>query len=991
MKLISLLLLSFFLCGMLQAETVTATSYDGGTGTSSNPYQIATLAQLRRLSETTGDWGKCFVLTADINAADTKTWNQSKGFSRIGVSSTLFTGVFDGQGYVVDSLYISYRTEGNGMFGYTKRATIKNLGLTNSDLNLGSKSGGLVGYAADSTVIEKCFLSGIVKGYGVNVLGGLVGVLSSSYIKSSYTNCTVSVSESGNIGGLAGIIWGSSMVENCFVAGTSDFSYYGGITGQNESSAAIIKNCYVSGKVSNTACVITGNNEGKIYRCYYDKTINSGSCSHATGIVSSAFSDETKFSGWDFTSTWKILTLTSVDSVMRPNLQWSYDHLVTFELGTNGNSIAGGDIQGIDNGANGVSVKAIGADGYILKEWQDGKGNLISLNNPLTVTNVTQDSTLYAIFKAGYKVEFSTDGNGAVIGDLYQGVTSGNNATEVTANANTGYHFDEWRNAAGDSITNINPLTISNVTQDSALNAIFEIDTYIVSFSTDGNGTINGGASQSVTYDSDATAVTATPVSGGYLFVEWQDTDGNAVSTDNPLTVTHVVNDSTLKAVFIQKYDSGAGTSDNPYRISTLDQLKKLSEVSSDWSSCFVLTTDIDATDTKNWNNGKGFSPIGNNTSTTFTGTFNGKGHTISNLYIHRTSSDCIGLFGFVMTGRIDSLGIIDCDLSGGENTGGMVGYNYKNSIISNSYSTGSVSGTSNVGGLVGENVSGSEVSDCYSTVNVSGNDYVGGLVGLNYYSGKVLNCYSTGSVPKVSGCGGLVGKCAYSTVTNSYYNKETSGVDKGIALDYDNQIVTGLTTAQFSDASNFSGWDFTSIWKVLALTSSDGIKRPNLQWSYDHVVTFELGANGDTINGASIQGVANNSSALEVTAVAKAGYQFKNWQDKNGNVMSADNPFVLTNVTSDITIYATFDINTGVDNHGQSEITLFPNPATDMVYISGADNSIISVCNITGERVYYNNSFSGGAIDLSEFKNGIYIIKINSNGKTSLKKLIKK
>ncbi len=75
MKQISLLILSLIFCSMLNAETTPATSYAGGSGTSGDPYQIATLAQLRLLSETSGDWAKYFILTTGIDAKDNETWN----------------------------------------------------------------------------------------------------------------------------------------------------------------------------------------------------------------------------------------------------------------------------------------------------------------------------------------------------------------------------------------------------------------------------------------------------------------------------------------------------------------------------------------------------------------------------------------------------------------------------------------------------------------------------------------------------------------------------------------------------------------------------------------------------------------------------------------------------------------------------------------------------------------------------------------------------
>jgi hypothetical protein len=100
---------------------------------------------------------------------------------------------------------------------------------------------------------------------------------------------------------------------------------------------------------------------------------------------------------------------------------------------------------------------------------------------------------------------------------------------------------------------------------------------------------------------------------------------------------------------------AGSGTALDPYQIATLDNLYWLSQTPAVWDRVydgswnvyhFELAADIDATNTAIWDNGKGFSPIGNETDE-FHGHFDGKGHTISNLTIDRSDEDNVGLFGF--------------------------------------------------------------------------------------------------------------------------------------------------------------------------------------------------------------------------------------------------------------------------------------------------------------------------------------------------------
>jgi hypothetical protein len=112
MKRFKLLTISLFLFCLCKAETTPAISYAGGSGSKSDPFRIATLAQLRLLSETQGDWGKHFILTADIDASDTKTWNVSGedtlGFSPIGTDyNVYFSGSFNGNSHEINNLYIN--------------------------------------------------------------------------------------------------------------------------------------------------------------------------------------------------------------------------------------------------------------------------------------------------------------------------------------------------------------------------------------------------------------------------------------------------------------------------------------------------------------------------------------------------------------------------------------------------------------------------------------------------------------------------------------------------------------------------------------------------------------------------------------------------------------------------------------------------------------------------------------------------------------------
>jgi hypothetical protein len=261
-----------------------------------------------------------------------------------------------------------------------------------------------------------------------------------------------------------------------------------------------------------------------------------------------------------------------------------------------------------------------------------------------------------------------------------------------------------------------------------------------------------------------------------------------------------------------------------------------LQEIKDNLSGDYYLANDIDCSCTKTWNEGAGFEPIGNS-SNLFTGTFDGWGHHITNLYINRSPAWYVGLFGHTGSGsEIKNVSLEEVDVSGSCAVGGLVGYN-KETII-NSYSTGSVNASMDyAGGLVGYNLG--TVSNSYSTCNVSGEYDPGGLVGYNYY-GTITNSYSTGNVSGEYNPGGLVGY-NLGMVNNSYWDMNTSGQDWSEGGE-------GKTTTQMKQQATFENWDFANVWAI-----EEDVSYPFFRWAgcgcgCIGVVTGNVYQCGDTV-----------------------------------------------------------------------------------------------------------------------------------------------
>lgn len=194
-----------------------------------------------------------------------------------------------------------------------------------------------------------------------------------------------------------------------------------------------------------------------------------------------------------------------------------------------------------------------------------------------------------------------------------------------------------------------------------------------------------------------------------------------------------------------------------------------------DLNNNYALGRDIEAGLTKDWNSGKGFVQIGND-SNNFTGDIEGLGHKIKDLTIKRPEEHYIGFIGDAAGGTISNLGLVNVDIEGKSLTGGIAGRTLKGNI-KNSYVTGKVSGLNTVGGILGQlNGSGGTIKNNYSTAAVKGQQSVGGLVGYLVGGNTIHNSYTTGAVEAKYTVGGLVGFNSGS-IENSYATGDIKGI----------------------------------------------------------------------------------------------------------------------------------------------------------------------------------------------------------------------
>ena len=260
----------------------------------------------------------------------------------------------------------------------------------------------------------------------------------------------------------------------------------------------------------------------------------------------------------------------------------------------------------------------------------------------------------------------------------------------------------------------------------------------------------------------------------------------------------------------------GEGTSEVPYEIATLGHLYWLTQHPSEWGASYIQTADIDASSTSLWNNGAGWTPIGNYEQR-FTGTYDGRGYKISGVSIQSDKVTYVGFFGFLSDAVIENLGLtrVSVTVARGTYAGGLVG-TMQGGTTKGCFVTGSIEAeATNIGGLIGYQLGTSEVLHCYSDVNINSIDlgyYIGGLAG-NLRNGLISGSYACGRVSYsdhqgITKAGGLIGNNRYGDVAGCYWNIGSTGLDQSAGG-------TGLHEEDMKRASSFASWDFDDIWVI--------------------------------------------------------------------------------------------------------------------------------------------------------------------------------
>ncbi|KKR13355.1 MAG: Surface protein containing Ig-like protein domain-like protein, partial [Candidatus Falkowbacteria bacterium GW2011_GWA2_39_24] len=697
--------------------------FAGGAGTSGDPYQITTCAQLQLMDSYRTSY---FILNNAIDCA-VAPFNTGLGFLPVGTSASKFTGGFDGAGYTISNLYIDRPLiDYVGLFGYvdgTDTQYIKDVSLTGADITGKNYVGALAGYLLDTIMVDASS-AGTVDGY--SYVGGLLGYIDSTTVKACYSSATVA--GYSLIGGLSSYLANASYLGFSYATGAiTGYSGAGGLLASTTGTRNTLYNCYATGAVSTSSGVTTSSQFGGllgtagassfVYNSYATGATTSGS--YAGGLIAAPTSNYTKDS---------------------------------FATG----AVTTGSFQG-------------GVFG--------------------SVTSSSRNNVYWDIYRTSQSNCYQTASVNCT------GKNSGNADPNYWFNSSTNPPFNQWDfNTVWDTNAESYPTLQSVILEEVTQVAPATIDTTP-------NYTFFSDTAGAITYGGDCTSATGTAVVGNNTVTF--STLSAAVHSNCTLAVGGVtMNISPFE--IIAGFAGGAGTSGNPYQITTCAQLQLMDSYR---TSYFILNNNIDCA-VAPFNTGVGFLPIGDAT-TKFSGGFNGADYTIDGLYINRPATDYVGLFGYADGTDVQSIQdfiMTNVNITGYDYVGAAVGYDI-DITVTKVGSLGAVTGNHYVGGLLGA-ISSTTASNSFSSATVIGYGvYIGGLIGYSLSSAITTNCYATGAVTGyIDGIGGLLGFLSSTTLTYSYATGAVTATSGSSG---------GLIGSKSAGTLNNSYWDVTRTGKA--------------------------------------------------------------------------------------------------------------------------------------------------------------------------------
>ena len=917
--------------------------WTNGTGTEADPFLIENAQQLAYLTYRVNNGLDAagghvsnhnlhykLMIDVNLNGSESFQWTPI-GYWISNTNYYSFGGHFDGNNHTVSGLYINSSANRVGFFGYTDGAMIKNLSVSGDTVSTtGNNAGGLVG-SANGTTISNC--------------KNICNISSSSSSDYSYS------------GGMVGQNTGTTTITNCYNSGSistntysnnygSSYSYSGGIVGQN-TGTIIITNCYNSRNISSSSI-----------EYYTPRSYSGGIMGQNAGITT-------------------IINCYSTGDISSSS---SYYHNYSY-------SYSGG-IVGQNTGTT-------------------------TITSCYSCGDISSSPSSYYYYTGG----IVGNGNGQITNCFYLDTCGGNNTfggSPVSADVMRTAEFVgmlnngscAWEQDATPYVNDGYPI-LTMIVQEAYTEPATDL-------------TVN-----SANLHGYVAVEHATITSKGFEYRELGDSifiSVNVTSNDN--TFTYTLNGLTPNTTY--EYRTFVNVAECPYTSYGNIQNFEVSWLNADtiliydadmlqWVSdrCNTGTT-FEGKYIKLMNNivlplnqPNNMTSIGVYPSYPFKGTFDGNGMLISNLYIDHPNTEYQGFFGYTLNANLYEVGLVNITASGRNYTGGMVAY-AANTYMRDCYvNGGSLFALSYCGGLVGYQSEGTNsiISGCYNTCTVSGTSYVGGLVGFSNYA-TVRNSYVAASVAaQGSAVGAIIGGANEVLMYNCYFSTSITGQSDAIG-EHNFRDGEGLSNEEMQSTQFVATLNqglVRPVWKSdYATPINNGF--PILIWQYSDVETCDAPTNPNAV-------VTGTSATLSWSGGGNASYYVVEYGVLGGETHSentSNHQLTLHNLQSTnyfwrVKSVCSFgesnfvngnNITVGIDDYNGFNFKVYPNPTSNIVNVEckmgngELGDVIIQLYDVYGKLLGVNvvgaNDYSPrqtAQIDLSRYANGVYFIKLVSGG----------
>lgn len=433
----------------------------------------------------------------------------------------------------------------------------------------------------------------------------------------------------------------------------------------------------------------------------------------------------------------------------------------------------------------------------------------------------------------------------------------------------------------------------------------------------------------------------------------------------------------------------GAGTQEDPILIETASNLAFLSYMVGKGYDTqgmyFKLTTDIDLNGSEDLQ----WIPIGLQNASffedgcdrnamsygvdadevVFKGHFDGDNHSISNLYINK-STGAAGLFGVLMGTEEDPAVVENVYVTSGYvkavNSGGIVGTcrsrNDSRVIISRCWNGANIEGNY-AGGIVGERAE--MIHNCYNVGQVDGTTAAGGIVGG--MAVEVFECYNNGTVTSQGYGGGVSGGYLRggSSISNCYNTGDVSSTGESIPSGLSGVPVGGIAGMFLQGVNAIS-----NCYNVGMLSFDNGMPGG---------VVGVMSSNGTTTNSYYLNTCGGEGEGEPKTAAEMRDLSFV-------ELLNIDHVWCADTLNHNDGYPILGANNLAVDESSVSQLVVYPNPSHGKIMIEGTGE--LTVFNVLGQTILTQEVKEQTIVELPQ---GLFIIRLNHDGIFSMQKVIVK